>query len=84
MPLHVPANKRMELTIALASARRDAEEGHFACSRFGEQRALAGYPRCSADQACALSGRPPDCRSIRVSSSSAWCSEVRKWASGSQ
>jgi hypothetical protein len=35
------SNKRMKLTIALASAPRDTEEGHSACSPFGEHRALA-------------------------------------------
>jgi hypothetical protein len=44
-----PSNKRMKLSIALASAPRDTEEGHSACSPFGEHRALAAYPRCSTD-----------------------------------
>lgn len=44
-----PPNKRMKLTSALASAPRDTEEGHFACPPFGRHRALAAYPRCSAD-----------------------------------
>jgi hypothetical protein len=44
-----PSNKRMKLTSALASAPRDTEEGHFACSPFGEHRALAAYPRCYTD-----------------------------------
>jgi hypothetical protein len=39
----------MKLAIALASAPRDTEEGHSACSPFGEHRALAAYPRCSTD-----------------------------------
>jgi len=45
----VLSNKRMKLTIALASAPRDTEEGHFACPPFGGHRALAAYPRCSTD-----------------------------------
>ena len=47
---NVPPNKRMKLTIALATAPRDTEEGHSACSPFGEHRALAAYPRCWADR----------------------------------
>jgi hypothetical protein len=43
------SNKRMKLSIALASAPRDTEEGHSACSPFGEHRTLAAYPRCSTD-----------------------------------
>jgi len=39
-----PDNNRMKLTIALAPAPRDMEEGHSACSPFGEHRALAAYP----------------------------------------
>jgi len=42
------SNKRMKLTIAIASphgTRRGA-----ACSPFGEHRALAAYPRCDADR----------------------------------
>ena len=44
-----PPNKRMKLSIALASAPRDTEEGHSACPPFGGHRALAAYPRCSTD-----------------------------------
>src|SRR5262245_46108855 len=44
-----PSNKWMKLSIALASAPRDTEEGHSACSPFGEHRALGAYPRCSTD-----------------------------------
>ena len=43
------SNKALQLTIALAPAPRDTEEGHSACSPFGEHRALAAYPRCSTD-----------------------------------
>src|SRR6185436_14119645 len=39
----------MKLSIALASAPRDTEEGHSACPPFGGHRALAAYPRCSTD-----------------------------------
>src|SRR5262245_53201464 len=53
--LNVPANKRMKLSIALAPAPRDTEEGHSACPPFGGHRALAAYPRCSTgSQAVAL------------------------------
>jgi hypothetical protein len=45
----VQANKRMKLTSVLASAPRDTEEGHSACSPFGEHRTLAAYPQCSTD-----------------------------------
>jgi hypothetical protein len=44
-----PQNTWMKLSIALAPAPRDTEEGHSACSPFGEHRALAAYPRCSPD-----------------------------------
>src|SRR5262245_34518743 len=44
-----PSNKRMKLSIALASAPRDTEEGHSACPPFGGHRALAAYPRRSTD-----------------------------------
>jgi hypothetical protein len=47
--LRARSNKRMKLTIALASAPRDTEEGHSACPPFGGHRALAAYPRCSPD-----------------------------------
>src|SRR5262245_10068881 len=43
------SNKRMKLTSVLAPAPRDTEEGHSACSPFGEHRTLAAYPRCSTD-----------------------------------
>ena len=43
------ANNALQLTIALAPAPRDTEEGHSACSPFGEHRTLAAYPRCSTD-----------------------------------
>jgi hypothetical protein len=42
------SNKRMKLTIALASPHGTRRRGS-ACSPFGEHRALAAYPRCSAD-----------------------------------
>jgi len=44
-----PSNNRMKLTIVLAPAPRDTEEGHSACSPFGEHRTLAAYPGCSTD-----------------------------------
>jgi len=44
-----PANNALQLTIALASAPRDTEEGHFACSPFGEHRALAAERECWTD-----------------------------------
>jgi len=44
-----PSNKRMKLTIALAPAPRDTEEGQSACSPFGEHRALAAERGCWAD-----------------------------------
>ena len=44
------SNKALELTIALAPAPRvNAKEGHYACSPFGEHRALAAQRRCSMD-----------------------------------
>ncbi len=39
-------NNALQLTIALASAPRDTEEGHSACSPFGEHRALAAERGC--------------------------------------
>src|SRR5437867_5752834 len=48
-PLRESSNKRMKLTSVLASAPRDTEEGHSACSPFGEHRTLAAYPGCYAD-----------------------------------
>jgi hypothetical protein len=42
------SNKRMKLTIALASPHGTRKRGS-ACSPFGEHRALAAYPRCSTD-----------------------------------
>ena len=44
----------MKLTIALAPAPRDTEEGHSACPPFGGHRALAAYPRCSTDPGAPL------------------------------
>jgi len=44
-----PPNNALQLTIALAPAPRDTEEGHSACSPFGEHRALAAERGCSAD-----------------------------------
>ena len=44
-----PPNKRMKLSIALASPPRSTSGGGFACPPFGGHRALAAYPRCSAD-----------------------------------
>jgi hypothetical protein len=49
MSWHVPQNNALQLTIALAPAPRDTEEGHFACSPFGEHRALAAERGCWAD-----------------------------------
>src|SRR5262245_24537366 len=49
--VNAPSNKRMKLSIVLAPAPRDTEEGHSACSPFGEHRTLAAYPRCSTDAA---------------------------------
>jgi hypothetical protein len=43
-----PPNKRMKLTIALASPHGTRRRGS-ACSPFGEHRALAAYPRCYPD-----------------------------------
>lgn len=42
-----PPNKRMKLTIALASPHGTRRRGS-ACSPFGEHRAIAAYPRCWA------------------------------------
>jgi len=39
----------MKLSIALASAPRDTEEGHSACPPFGGHRALAAERGCSTD-----------------------------------
>jgi hypothetical protein len=43
--VEVQSNKRMKLTIALASPHETRRRGS-ACSPFGEHRALAAYPRC--------------------------------------
>ena len=45
------SNKRMKLTIALAPPPRSTSGGGYACSPFGEHRALAAYPRCWTDLA---------------------------------
>ena len=52
------SNKRMKLSVALAPAPRDTEEGHSACSPFGEHRAPAAYARCSTDERKAEDGMP--------------------------
>ena len=54
----LPQNKRMKLTIALASPHGTRRRGS-ACSPFGEHRALAAYPRCSADRTGVRTGVAP-------------------------
>ena len=44
-----PPNKALQLTIALAPPPRSTSGGGYACSPFGEHRALAAQPRCSTD-----------------------------------
>ena len=67
-----PPNKRMKLSIALASPPRSTSGGGYACPPFGGHRALAAYPRCSPD---ALRGAAT-ARSVRARAWLMACVEV--------